>query len=161
MVRLSHQLESNSQMSRERPRETGNTGVIHPLSAYIDPRPPLPLTSNLHCFTRLPGLAGRVCDVAPMKCDKQEYTVWISWAALQWTGLLIMLTASLSGMGISLFSIFIFYSHSKFHPSIHLSVRTSKHTHSVVTWLWMKAAGHKLKSLRGKGYPLSCNYDSE
>lgn len=126
----------------ERPREIGNTGVIqsraedspsflsvsHSTSFISIPFyfPP-PVTSNLSCFTWQGG-----CDVAPMKCDKQEFTAWINWAALQWTRLLIKLTEPLSVVGISLPLHFLHLFLSLPLPSIYLSIckcLSNTHTH--------------------------------
>lgn len=102
-----------------------------------------PLTCYCLCFT---GLS--VFDVAPMKCDKQEFTVWINWTALQWTRLLIKQTAQSSVQGNSLPSSTFFIPFIHVNKLILRSVNVyPRHTRvsAAGTWLQLEAAGYKLK----------------
>lgn len=100
-----------------------------------------------------------------MKRDRQEFTAWINWAALQRTRLLINLTEPLSlrGISLALYFLHLFLSLQPLLPSkisYPRNTRTHKdtyrHTHSARTHLWLKAASRELKSQCCWGSPLSC-----
>lgn len=97
-----------------------------------------PLTCYCLCFT---GLS--VFGVAPMKCDKQEFTVWINWTALQWTRLLIKQTAQ-SSLPSSTFFIPFSHVNKRILRSVNVYPRQMRAS-AAGTWLKLEAAGCKLK----------------
>lgn len=90
-----------------------------------------------------------------MKCDKQEFTVWINRTALQWTRLLIKQTAQSSVQGNSLPSSTFFIPFSHVNKLILRSVNVyPRHTRvsAAGTWLKLEAAGRI-------PFVMSCNYN--
>lgn len=92
-----------------------------------------------------------------MKCDKQEFTVWINWTALQRTRLLIKQTAQSSVQGNSPPSSTFFVPFSHVNKPILRSVNVyPRHTRvsAAGTWLKLEAAGRI-------PFVVSCNYNWE